>query len=380
MRTSIKTLIVATFVFYYLLFPVSPLIVNAQGNGKNKSTSSAAATANPTASTSYGFEVTNLDLPSNVSTNQQLDATITIKNTSNFKWEKTGGAAVYLSYHWIDANGEFETYRGDKTTLHKDLRPGESITQKLRVRSPAIAGQFKISIDVIKGNTWFTDVSNSQFKRDIKVTGSMSIASESLIAIEGGKVATNKSTVDIQLTSIPNQPGSTTAAYIYEYAQSTTSSINQIKNGTATWGSWRTINKPLSTSPTTNADLNIKGQFVGDVTVTTRLRAFKKHGDATPVSYGSAQYHYGSSAQTTGGYSDTIFFDNVPPNGGISINNGAYSTTSRYVELNIWADDLFNGVNGVGVADMRLTLNCDLNNPNAATWNSWQAVGNITNF
>jgi|SRR3989344_4596794 len=100
-------------------------------------------------STDYNFEVLSLDLGSSYGTNRQLNQDIIIKNTSNAVWDKNN---VKLSYHWLDQNGEYEIFKGDETSLLKDMAAGETSTsQRIMIKTPEIPGNFKLSIDLIRG-------------------------------------------------------------------------------------------------------------------------------------------------------------------------------------------------------------------------------------
>ena len=43
--------------------------------------------------------------------------------------DPTGGYAVYLSYHWLDAAGTVVVHDGVRTKLPQDVAPGEAVSR-----------------------------------------------------------------------------------------------------------------------------------------------------------------------------------------------------------------------------------------------------------
>ncbi len=329
-------------------------------------------------SNEYNFEVKSLDLSGIYAINKELNPSIILKNTSGLNWSKQ---EVKIGYHWIDENNEYEIFRGDDTSLVKDIKAGQTgESQNIKIKTPEIPGNFKLSIDLIKNNEWFTTNTSYRFEKSITITGNLEIKSyESQMLLNDGETYANN--VNLKATVIPytNQPQSESASFIFDFVQFTDSSEEKILNGTANWSSWKLLSNPWDKS---NVNFTIKDQSVGVKKIFMRYRAIKKHSDATPSSYGDAMYQYGRSSKTTGVYYvDEIFFDNVPPIGGVTINNGEVSTSSRYGSLQIWATDEVKGVMGSGLSGMRIAANCDINNLDSNSWSEWESqISNKTNY
>ncbi len=317
---------------------------------------------NTSDSLEFKFNVEKINLPDATQVNSQLQPKITLTNTSNQIWKKE---EVEISYHWIDRNGQFEIYRGDTTKLKKDLAPGGTIEQDIQTKAPSIPGVFDFSFDLLKGGKWFTENGSSRFLKGVSVKGNVNLSDEDRgMLINDGAQFANSANLTLEVTSFQNQPGSDSAAFIYDFAQTTDASPESIRNGNAMWSTWELMSYPWDKS---KIKATLTDESVGVKRIYVRYRAIKKHSDATPLSYGSAMYHYGRSEKTTGAYfADEIFFDNVPPVGSILINNGASSTSSSLVSLKISATDTVNGIEGSGLEAMRLAANCGI-------WGEWEA-------
>lgn len=351
MKKLLSILLTLLIISPLLLSPVYSQSDKSQGKKKDKDN----PVTNPVQS-NYTYEVSSLGLLDTVKTSSLLNLPITIKNASSVTWDRT---EVTLAYHWVDSNGQYEVYRGDETSLKKSIDPNKSSTnQTIQVRAPELPGNYTFVLDPIYKDQWFSSLSSSTYKKVITVTGSISEnESKEILWINGGDEYTNNPNVQANLAALSFQPGSTDAAFVYEYAQLGTSISN--------WGIWRAISGTGGSSLSFN--LGITGPYSGPLDVFGRFRAFKKFSSATPLSYGDAQYHYGRSEKTTDAYSDDIFFDNIPPQGSIVINDGASSTSSRNVSLKITATDNLLGMTGSGIDKMRLSANC-------AGWGDWKSL------
>ncbi len=323
----------------------------------------------------YGFEIVSLDLPVELGINQNQNIDISIKNTSNFKWEKPGDNKVEITYHWVDSNGQYEVYRGDSTNLQKEVSVNETITQRFKFRAPEVPGFFKLKVDLINNENWFSNTcTNCNFVKDIKINGVVENNSiDGTVLINHGAKYANSLDFTLTVNASSFQPGSDNAAFIYEFAQGSSYPIDQIQSGTAYWGRW---GKLSSIHDNSDIPFILSGDTkVGEKTVYVRLRSFKKQSDATPNDYGSAQYHYGRAEKTTGVIgSDTIFFDNVAPQGGVLINDGAFSTYNPTVNVKIWATDTIDNIVGSGLDKMRFAVNCNLSDPNSIKWGDWESI------
>ena len=113
----------------------------------------------------------------------------------------------------------------------------------------------------------------------------------------------------------------------------------RLSNNGSTWGGWRTY------AYTTSYSWNLTSSTYGGNTAEGTKRVYVQYKDKV----GNV-----SSAK-----SDTIIYDKTAPTGWIKINNGAYSTTSKYVTLYISATD-----NKSGVGYMRISNN-------NSKWTGW---------
>lgn len=80
---------------------------------------------------------------------------VTIANTSSALWSSQSAAPIRVSAHWYDAAGAVLVWDGPRTTLPRDIAPGESVTVTVALGVPP-AGAAAVVIDLVAdGLTWF---------------------------------------------------------------------------------------------------------------------------------------------------------------------------------------------------------------------------------
>lgn len=81
--------------------------------------------------------------------------TITITNTSGAVWTASGPAPVHVSVHWYDASGAVLVWDGARTSLPRDVAPGESVSLSVALGTPPTAAS-SLAIDLVsEGVRWF---------------------------------------------------------------------------------------------------------------------------------------------------------------------------------------------------------------------------------
>ncbi|MCS7464062.1 sulfatase-like hydrolase/transferase [Paenibacillus doosanensis] len=114
----------------------------------------AAITPQSSSQAIYGSEITGGKSWVSFKDNNK-EVKIHLKNTGNITW--TGENHVYLAYHWLDFDGNVIIYDGIRTSLPKDLAPGESVTLLAKVQTPEKAGFYQLQWDMVQENvTWFS--------------------------------------------------------------------------------------------------------------------------------------------------------------------------------------------------------------------------------
>ena len=106
---------------------------------------------------------------------QELKIPVRITNPTSEVWsangDGTGTLAVHLSYHWIDFAGRVVVYDGSRTTLPRDLRPGETVSVDARVASPTTPGRYRLDFSLVQeGVAWFDAAAGGASQVPVEVT------------------------------------------------------------------------------------------------------------------------------------------------------------------------------------------------------------------
>jgi SAM-dependent methyltransferase len=84
-------------------------------------------------------------------------ATLTLKNAGWRPWSSQGEPPVFVSYHWLDANGALMPGDGRRSPLPRPLARGETLSMTCMVEAPPAAGRYTLAIDLVEeGVTWFS--------------------------------------------------------------------------------------------------------------------------------------------------------------------------------------------------------------------------------
>ncbi|HLX29229.1 MAG TPA: Wzt carbohydrate-binding domain-containing protein [Casimicrobiaceae bacterium] len=83
---------------------------------------------------------------------------LAIANTGSLPWPAFGKRAVLASYHWREPDGSTIVFDGLRTTLPRDIMPGESIELPCVLRAPEIAGRMRLVLTLVQEDVaWFDD-------------------------------------------------------------------------------------------------------------------------------------------------------------------------------------------------------------------------------
>lgn len=105
----------------------------------------------------YDVEYVSYEGPREARPGAALVGTVTFKNNGWRTWSSSGTAPVFLSYHWLDAQGVTIVEDGLRTPLPRAVGPGETCTMSCRVEVPPGAGRRTLAIDLVEeGVTWFS--------------------------------------------------------------------------------------------------------------------------------------------------------------------------------------------------------------------------------
>jgi len=98
-------------------------------------------------------------------------ATVRFRNRSWRSWDsRDPGAPVFLSYHWLDADGALAIDDGLRTPLPHAVAPGAGCEMTCRIDTPPRAGRYTLAVDLVEeGVTWFSRAGAPLLKVDFRV-------------------------------------------------------------------------------------------------------------------------------------------------------------------------------------------------------------------
>jgi hypothetical protein len=105
---------------------------------------------------------------------QEVTVPVRVTNPTTEVWsatgDGTGALAVRLSYHWIDFAGRVVVYDGSRTSLPRDLQPGETVAVHARVASPTTPGRYRLDFTMVQeGVSWFDAASGGSAQLPVEV-------------------------------------------------------------------------------------------------------------------------------------------------------------------------------------------------------------------
>jgi len=82
---------------------------------------------------------------------------IEITNTGRLAWDSQGDPPFFLSYHWMQAEGDrFVVFDGARTPFSAPVEPGATLAMEADVRAPRQPGQYRLAWDVVvEHRLWF---------------------------------------------------------------------------------------------------------------------------------------------------------------------------------------------------------------------------------
>lgn len=83
---------------------------------------------------------------------------VSVTNSGRATWDSEQDPPIFLSYHWLDADGGFVVaFEGERTAFATPVRPGATATVRALVRAPGQPGQYLLEWDLVQqGRLWFS--------------------------------------------------------------------------------------------------------------------------------------------------------------------------------------------------------------------------------
>ena len=119
----------------------------------------------------YDVEYVSYDGGHTAAPGTTLLATVVFRNKSWRSWDSRDPAApVFLSYHWLDADGALAIDDGLRTPLPHAVPPGAACEMTCRIDTPSRAGRYTLAVDLVEeGVTWFSRAGAPLLKVDFRV-------------------------------------------------------------------------------------------------------------------------------------------------------------------------------------------------------------------
>jgi hypothetical protein len=98
-------------------------------------------------------------------------ATVELENAGTATWRTRGERdGLFLAYHWLDARGNAIVWDGKRTPLEREVEPGETLRQRMRLRGPIPPGRYRLALDLLEENRfWLAELGNAPHEEDVDV-------------------------------------------------------------------------------------------------------------------------------------------------------------------------------------------------------------------
>jgi murein DD-endopeptidase MepM/ murein hydrolase activator NlpD len=140
---------------------------------------------------------------------------VTVRNTGSLTWQASGNNAVSLGYSWLNTDGSpvSSSIVEDTNTaaLSSNVTPGQSASLSLQVHTPALAGSYKLVLDMQEQGTGFGSHGASPYVTPITITPSLP---KTYYFAEG--YTGSATTETLSLTNPSASTASVTVTYLYQ--------------------------------------------------------------------------------------------------------------------------------------------------------------------
>lgn len=109
--------------------------------------------------TDFGSQFLSSDAPNTMNAGKKYNVMVSVKNNGTDTWMKN---TFKVGYHWCGIDGTDISKDIPKSSLPKDIKPGETIDFKLTVSAPANDGQYYLIFDLMVGENWASSSDNTK--------------------------------------------------------------------------------------------------------------------------------------------------------------------------------------------------------------------------
>jgi hypothetical protein len=140
--------------------------------------------AKPLPEAGFQVEFQSHNVASEMTSSKTVAADITVKNISPVTWpskpDNKDRYAVNLSYHWLNRRGEMIVLDGLRTSLPRDLKPGESVALKAAIQAPAKPGRYILEVTLVQESAaWFPDKNGAKLALPVTVAAGGEVVADS---------------------------------------------------------------------------------------------------------------------------------------------------------------------------------------------------------
>ncbi len=180
------------------------------GRGATEPAESPGPTARAGATT-YQVEWLQVQAPHLLTAGQVITMPVTVRNLGSWTWPQAGPNPVRLAYRFLQAGQEapLRPEQQLRTSLPKDVRPGEVVTLQAQVALPDAPGPYTLELDLVHEDvTWFGEQGADRWRRHVHVEEEQTspVETEPMTANPSFAAAHLGAAIPAQAASTPVEP------------------------------------------------------------------------------------------------------------------------------------------------------------------------------
>ncbi|MHB1456171.1 MAG: DUF5010 domain-containing protein [Armatimonadota bacterium] len=109
--------------------------------------------------TDFGPQFLASDAPNTMDAGKKYTVAVSVKNNGTDVWTKNN---IKIGYHWYGIDGTEISQDLPKSSLAKDIKPGESFNANIAVIAPGYDGQYYLIWDLMAGDAWASASTNTK--------------------------------------------------------------------------------------------------------------------------------------------------------------------------------------------------------------------------
>ena len=221
---------------------------------------------------------------------------VNVQNQGNFTWPASGSNAVTLSYYWLDSESKpvSATIAGQSnvTALPSDVAPGQTVGLSLMVHAPALAGNYRLVIDLQQQGKWFGSLGATPLTLPVTVAP---ILPKTYYFAEG--YTGSGTTESLALTNPSASAATVTITYYYQGGASPRAHTYQLP---ALGHSVLNINQEAGANQSVSMIVQSTRPIVAERTMYTQKGSFSAATDSLGSSFLNTTWYFAEGNTTSG--------------------------------------------------------------------------------